>query len=107
MVDLGRSVLSAGWPIHLSARRWARLWREIRALDPLPTTYETAAEAQQVLLAILYRALTGVAWEALPASAPPAGLVRATYQRWYAEGLLARLSRDLHVQLAGEPWPAP
>jgi len=45
--------------------------------------------------------------ERLESSAPPAALVRATYQRWQATRLLDRLSTDLHVQLASEPRPEP
>lgn len=82
----------------LSEARWQRLWRLITQLDQPPTPLPLAT-ARALVQALLYRALTGVAWDALPAWAPPAVEVEATYQRWQQQGLLAQLSDELRVCL--------
>jgi len=89
--------------VQLSAARWARLWTLIARYDQPPPEGPTFQEAQDLLLAILYRALTGVDWDALPSWAPPANRVQAAFLRWRCLGLLDRLAADLLIQLdAGE-----
>jgi transposase len=76
-----------------------RLEALITALDQPPAPL-AAATTRALVQALLYRALTDGAWDALPAWAPPATLVAATYRRWQQLGLLAQLSAELRVCLS-------
>src|SRR5262249_26390007 len=90
---------SAAWPFQFSDALWSRLWHLLREQDQPPRSYETEAQARALVMAMLYRALTGVAWADLPQGAPPPNQVRAAYQRWEEQGLLNSFSELLHVQL--------
>jgi hypothetical protein len=87
------------WPIPLSADLRSRLWHAILEQDCQRTWYRTSEEALALLLAILYRARTGVEWEEVPKPSPPPRALRETYEQWGDTGLLARLSSILGIQL--------
>ena len=81
-------------PIQLPDRLWARVQAHLLAADPRPP-----AEARALVDALVYRALTGVAWSALPPGSPPLAVVRAAYARWQTLGLLDYLAEALGIRL--------
>jgi hypothetical protein len=100
MVPNNRTTTVGSWPIALSAARWARL-------DHLIATYDQPADvrcsphtARGVVVALLYRALTGAPWSALPTAPLTLPLLLQTYYRWRQLGLLDRLAPALGVWLA-------
>src|SRR5579884_1585558 len=97
---------SAAFP-RLSDARWARLWALIQEHDRPPAPYTSDEEARRLLLALLYRALTDAAWDALPNWAPPAAVVQDTYDRWYRLGLLQRLTDVLLIDLDSDTCDQP
>ena len=88
------------WPIRLSERFWQRVWQYLLAHDALPRPYANEYEARVLVLAALYRALTGVDSEQAFAGALEADDVRAALQQWGERHVLDGLSELLGIQLS-------
>jgi transposase len=91
---------SDAWPFHLSDARWARLWAVLRAHDQTPRPYAREAQARELLLVLLYRALTAVPWQDIPAPPRVVDQAQRACTHWQELGVLDRLSDELRVQLA-------
>jgi hypothetical protein len=79
----------------MSDSLWARVAAILETVDPNPP-----AGARALLDAVIYRALTGTSWEAMPAIYPPATVVLAAAERWRSLGLFDRLEIVLPVRLS-------
>jgi transposase len=70
----------------MSDALWTRVAPVLATVDPTPPP-----DARALLDAIIYRALTGIAWTELPARYPAPEHVAACAERWRALGLWPRL----------------
>jgi transposase len=82
-------------PIYaMSDALWERAQRVLLAIDLMPSP-----AARTLLDAIIYRALTGAAWDDLPASYPASEAVAEHTARWRDRGVLAQLEAVVLVRL--------
>lgn len=89
----------------LSEERWLQIARLVESFDATAMPW-TSATLRPTVQALLYQSITDTAWYALPAWAPAAVELRATYDRWQNIGLLRRLSTLLSIQLDVPAGPA-
>jgi transposase len=89
-----REVLGVPQVYTMSDALWARIAPVVATVDvSLPR------DARALLDAIIYQALTGSAWSALPACYPAPERVAACAERWRGLGVLERLAPLLLLRL--------
>ncbi len=82
---------------RMSDALWTRAAPLIKAIDDRPPE-----EARAILDAVVYRALTMVAWSALPDAYPNSADVEQAFLTWRAQEILGPLSEVLLVQIDEE-----